>query len=216
MKKLLLLVFLQVFSFSKTTAQKNALSFVIGPSAFRYAPDQILKSDLKPSMGFVTGLDFTHSIRAGLSLKLGIRYNAWQLPNLEGPLTWPSEHDGNGGYQFDSSLQHYTNKGYESRSAWQYLTGLGWEGRQKAFRWFTYAELGLTSFVKNNAGPSISPHPFAGLSFGSGWALNPKLCVFVSPSGRLTFRGSSKQFADKFNTFSMQIELGARYSFSKL
>ena len=164
-------------------------------------------------MGYMISLDLARNIRPRWKAKLGLRYALWQVPDLEGPFLWPSEHNRNGGYQFDPSLEHYFKEGHTGRGAIQLLSGVGWESNAEGFRWFVNAEFGLTRFLKNTEHLHTRFSPTAGLSFGSGWMVKPNLCLFIMPSGRLIFRGSSKQYADKFNLFSMQVEMGCRYSF---
>ncbi|MDO8365816.1 MAG: hypothetical protein Q7T20_03385 [Saprospiraceae bacterium] len=213
MKKLFLFYLILLFFSIQLSAQKHSISLSTGPGAIYYWTNDIQQNQIKSPIGFSFGVDYARKINAQWQFKLGIRYCLWKVPNLNGPLQWPSEHDGNGGYLYDPSIAHYLIKDFGNQDAFQFLPGFRWQSKQEDFHWIALGEFGFSGFMKNSAGISTQLHPTAGLAFGAEWLLRSNLHVFVQPGGRIVFRDFKRENARESHLLNLNVELGARFSF---
>lgn len=213
MKKLLVFGLLFYLFSVQLQAQKNNVSILFGPSAVRFLTDDVGQTKLESPIGYALGLDLARNLHTHWQLKLGIRYASWQIPRLNGPLQWPSEHDGNGGFLYDPNQYHYLIRDYKTQDAIQILPGVRWQSNATDIHWTATAEVGFSAFLKNEEGISTKMHPTAGLALGAEWSLNSKLHVFAQPGCRIIFRDSTKRNTPESHLLNLQVELGLRHSF---
>ncbi|MBC7774377.1 MAG: hypothetical protein H7246_02980 [Phycisphaerae bacterium] len=213
MKKLFLFYLPLLFFSTQLSAQKHSISVLTGPSAIYYLTDDIEQRAYKSPIGFDFGLDYLRNINAQWQFKLGIRYCLWKVPNLNGPLQWPSEHDGNGGWQYDPSIAHYLVTDFDQQDAFQFLPGFRWQSKTEEFHWIATGEFGFSNFMKNSVGISTRLHPTAGLAFGGEWSLGSNLKLFAQPGGRIIFRDFKRKNTPESHLINLQVEMGARRSF---
>jgi hypothetical protein len=213
MKKLLfLLLLLSTFS-NVLFAQKLSVSILTGPSTIYYWSDDVDQAKVKSPIGYDFGINLARNINPHWQFKLGVRYCLWKVPDLIGPLQWPSEHDGNGGYQYDPSIAHYLTSSFTQQKAFQYLTGFRWQNKSEELHWVADGEFGFTSFTKNKAGISTHLQPTVGLAFGAEIMLRPKLFLFAHPGARVVFRNIKQELVPVKQLLNLHVEMGGRYTF---
>ena len=177
-----------------------------------YLTDDIERGSNTP-VGFATGLDISRNINTQWQVKIGLRYCWWKVPDLFWPAQWPSEHDGNGGFQYDHSLWHYQIIGFDQASAFQFLPALRWQSKPEEFHWFILGEFGFSGFLKNDAGISTRWHPTAGLAFGGELLIVSNLHLFAQPGARIVLRDFKGETVTESHLLNLQVEIGGRYSF---
>ncbi len=205
-------VFLFLFSL-RLTAQKHSISILTGPSTVYYWTDDVDKGNGNSPIGYAIGLDLARNTNAQWQFKLSVRYCLWKIPNLIGPVQWPSEQDGNGGYQYDPSLTHYRVSDFVQQKSFQYLSGFRWQSKSEKFHWVADGEFGFSRFTKNKAGISTHLKPTVGLAFGAEHWVRSNLFLFAKPGVRAVFRDFKREKTQVNHLLNLHIEMGGRYSF---
>jgi len=213
MKKLFLFSVLLFLLSLRLTAQKYSISVLTGPGTVYYRADDVDKDKGNSPIGYAIGLELARNTSAQWQFKLGVRYCLWKIPDLIGPLQWPSEQDGNGGYQYDPSLTHYRVSDVAQQKAFQYLAGFRWHSKAETFHWVADGELGFSSFTKNKAGISTYLKPTIGMSFGVEFRVRPNLFLFAKPGVRVIFRDFKREKTPITRLLDLHLEMGGRYSF---
>lgn len=213
MKKLFLFSIL-LFLFSlRLTAQKYSIYVLAGPGTVYYWADDVDKDKGSSPVGYSIGLELARNTSARWQFKLGVRYCLWKIPDLIGPFQWPSEQDGNGGYQYDPSLTHYRVSDLTQQKAFQYLSGFRWQSKAEKLHCVADVELGFSSFTKNKAGISTHLKPTFGLAFGAEVWARPNLFFFAKPGVRAIVKGFKLEKTPVNYLLDVHMEMGARYSF---
>lgn len=213
MKKLFFFSLLLLLFSIRLQAQQNSAALSFGPNMVYYLTNQVQKNGERSPIGYSIGLDFARNLHPQWQLKLGVRYCFWQVPILFGPLQWPSEHNGNGGFQYDPSLPHFRIKEYTQSGAIQVMAGVRWQSKPTEFHWIACGEFGFSQFPKNDAELNPGVQPVVGASFGAEWSLNPKLHLFAQPGASVVFRDFNRDNALKCNLLNPKVDLGVRYAF---
>lgn len=213
MKKLFLSSVLLLLFSLRLMAQKYSISILTGPSTVYYWTDDMDKGQGHSPLGYAIGLDLARNTNAQWQFILSVRYCLWKIPNLIGPVQWPSEQDGNGGYQYDPSLSHYRVSGFAQQKSFQYLSGFRWQSKSEKFHWVADGEIGFTSFTKNKAGISTHLLPTVGLTLGAAFWVRSNLFLFAKPGVRVVFKDFKREKTPVNHLLNLPIELGGQYSF---